>query len=60
MSHLADNVVLLQHVLDEAETKRVRLSSRREPASSARIRELRITLEGILLGEPFSRQPFLA
>ena len=58
MSHLADNVVLLQHVLDEAEIKRgLAVLKTRASQHDARIREFRITLEGILLGEPFSRQP---
>ncbi len=61
MSHLSDNVVLLQHVLDGSEIKRgLAVLKTRASQHDARIREFRITPEGILLGEPFTHQPFLA
>jgi circadian clock protein KaiC len=54
VSHLSDNVVLLQYVRDESAVRRALTvlktrASRHEPA----IREFRITPEGIVLGEPF-------
>jgi circadian clock protein KaiC len=53
VSHLCDNVVLLQYVRDESAVRRALTvlktrASRHEPE----IREFRITPEGILLGEP--------
>jgi circadian clock protein KaiC len=60
MSHLADNVVLLQHVLDGGEVKRgLAVIKTRASEHDARIREFRIGTDGITLGEPFTRQPFL-
>jgi len=61
MSHLADNVVLLQHVLDGGEVKRgLAVIKTRASAHDARIREFRITPHGILVGVPFSQQPFIS
>lgn len=61
MSHLSDNVVLLQHVLDGSEIKRgLAVLKTRASEHDARIREFRITPEGILLGEAFADQPFMS
>jgi circadian clock protein KaiC len=54
VSHLSDNVVLLQYIRDESAVRRALTvlktrASRHEPE----IREFRITKEGIVLGEPF-------
>jgi circadian clock protein KaiC len=60
VSHLSDNVVLLQYIRDESAVRRALTvlktrASRHEPE----IREFRITPEGIVLGEPFvAAQPF--
>jgi len=60
VSHLSDNVVLLQYIRDEAAVRRALTvlktrASRHEPE----IREFRITPEGIVLGEQFvAAQPF--
>jgi circadian clock protein KaiC len=60
VSHLSDNVVLLQYVRDESAVRRgltvlKTRASRHEPE----IREFRITPEGIVLGEAFgAAQPF--
>jgi circadian clock protein KaiC len=60
VSHLSDNVVLLQYIRDQAAVRRALTvlktrASRHEPE----IREFRITPEGIVLGEPFvAAQPF--
>ena len=59
MSHLSDNVVLLQHVLDGSEIKRgLAVLKTRASEHDARIREFRITPDGILLGDAFTHQPF--
>jgi circadian clock protein KaiC len=55
VSHLSDNVVLLQYVRDESIVRRALTvlktrASRHEPE----IREFRITPEGIVLGDPFT------
>ena len=55
VSHLSDNVVLLQYIREAAAVRRALTvlktrASRHEP----QIREFRITSEGILLGEPFA------
>jgi len=55
VSHLSDNVVLLQYVRDEATVRRgltvlKTRASRHEPE----VREFKITLEGIVLGDPFA------
>jgi circadian clock protein KaiC len=55
VSHLSDNVVLLQYVRDQSTVRRALTilktrASRHEPE----IREFKITPEGIVLGDPFS------
>ena len=55
VSHLSDNVVLLQYIRDEATVRRALTvlktrASRHEPE----IREFRISPEGIVLGDPFA------
>jgi circadian clock protein KaiC len=55
VSHLADNVVLLQYIRDQSTIRRALTvlktrASRHEPE----IREFRITPEGIVLGDPFT------
>jgi circadian clock protein KaiC len=55
VSHLSDNVVLLQYIRDESTVRRALTvlktrASRHEPE----IREFRITPEGIVLGDPFT------
>jgi circadian clock protein KaiC len=54
ISHLADNVVILQYIRDDSTVRRALTvlktrASRHEP----KIREFRIAPEGIVLGEPF-------
>jgi len=54
ISHLSDNVVLLQYIREQASVRRALTvlktrASRHEPE----IREFRITPEGIVLGDPF-------
>jgi len=53
MSHIADNVILLQHVQHGSEMKRALtvLKARGSDNSSA-IKEFRISSDGIELGEP--------
>jgi circadian clock protein KaiC len=55
VSHLSDNVVLLQYIRDEATVRRALTvlktrASRHEPE----IREFRVSPEGIVLGDPFA------
>jgi circadian clock protein KaiC len=55
VSHLSDNVVVLQYIRDEATVRRALTvlktrASRHEPE----IREFKITPEGIVLGDPFT------
>jgi circadian clock protein KaiC len=53
MSHIADNVILLQHVQDGSEMKRALTVLKSRASSTATgIREFRISSEGVLLGEP--------
>lgn len=53
MSHISDNVVLLQHVQDGAEMKRaLTILKSRASSTGATVREFTITKKGILLGEP--------
>jgi circadian clock protein KaiC len=61
MSHLSDNVVLLQHVLEGSEIKRglAVLKTRGSP-HDAGIREFQITDDGIILGERLAHQPFMS
>jgi circadian clock protein KaiC len=59
MSHLSDNVVLLQHVLDGSEIRRgLAVLKTRASAHDPGIREFRITESGIVLGERLTQQPF--
>ncbi|HSL59111.1 MAG TPA: ATPase domain-containing protein [Acidimicrobiales bacterium] len=59
MSHLSDNVVLLQHVIDGSTIARgLAVLKSRGSDHDARIREFRITPDGIVLGDPFAGQPF--
>jgi circadian clock protein KaiC len=61
MSHLSDNVVLLQHVLHGGELRRgLAVIKTRASEHDARIREFRITPDGIVLGEPFAEQTFVS
>jgi circadian clock protein KaiC len=55
VSHLSDNVVLLQYIRDESTVRRALTvlktrASRHEPE----IREFRVSPEGIVLGDPFA------
>jgi circadian clock protein KaiC len=57
MSHIADNVVLLQHIQSGAEMKRaLSVLKTRASRSNNFIREFQITPEGIQLGEPLDLQ----
>lgn len=60
MSHIADNVLLLQHVHDGSTMRRALtvLKTRGSTHESA-IREFRITQQGIILGEPLDLQVLL-
>ncbi len=54
MSHLADNVVILQYLRSESEVKRALLVLKtRASAHDPEIREFKIRPEGIVLGEKF-------
>jgi circadian clock protein KaiC len=60
MSHIADNVVLLQHVHSGEEMKRALTVLKTRGASHASaVREFRITSDGIALGEPLDAAAFL-
>jgi circadian clock protein KaiC len=53
MSHIADNVVLLQHIQDGAQMKRaLSVLKTRGSTNSTTISEFQITRDGIRLGEP--------
>jgi circadian clock protein KaiC len=53
MSHIADNVVLLQHVRDGSELKRAICTLKaRASRTFAGIRQFEISSNGIVLGEP--------
>lgn len=53
MSHIADNVVLLQHVQDGSEMKRaLTVLKSRASSTGTGIREFQISSKGIVLGEP--------
>lgn len=55
VSHLADNIVLLQFVKDESRLKRtVAVAKTRGSAHDPRIREFEITKEGLVLGDDFA------
>jgi circadian clock protein KaiC len=60
MSHMADNVVLLQHVHRGDEIKRALTVLKTRGAShTSAVREFRITSEGITLGGPLHADAFL-
>jgi circadian clock protein KaiC len=53
MSHIADNVVLLQHVPDGSQMRRaLTVLKARASMSSAVVREFTISTDGITLGQP--------
>ena len=55
ISHLSDNVVLLQYIREEATVRRaVTVLKTRASRHMPEIREFKITTEGILLGDPFA------
>ena len=55
MSHIADNVVLLQHVQDGAQMRRaLSVLKSRGSVNSAVISEFKISVDGITLGEPLN------
>ena len=59
MSHIADNVVLLQHVQDGSDVKRALIVLKsRGSMSSTVIREFKISVDGITLGEPIDLGAF--
>jgi circadian clock protein KaiC len=60
MSHMADNVVLLQHLHSGHEMKRALTVLKTRGAShTSAVREFRITSEGIALGEPLDVEVLL-
>lgn len=60
MSHLADNVVLLQHLYSGQEMKRALTVLKTRGAShTTAVREFRITSEGIALGDPLDVEALL-
>ena len=55
VSHLSDNVVLLQYIRDESTVRRaLTVLKTRASRHIPEIREFKITTEGILLGDPFA------
>jgi circadian clock protein KaiC len=59
MSHIADNVVLLQHFQDGSDMKRaLTVLKSRGSMSSTVIREFKISVDGITLGEPINLGAF--
>jgi circadian clock protein KaiC len=55
ISHLSDNVVLLQFVRDDTQVQRaVTVLKTRASGHAPEVREFKITPEGIVLGEPLS------
>jgi len=59
MSHIADNVVLLQHFQDGSDMKRaLTVLKSRGSMSSTVIREFKISVDGITLGEPIDLGAF--
>jgi circadian clock protein KaiC len=59
MSHVADNVVLLQHFQDGSDMKRaLTVLKSRGSVSSTVIREFKISVDGITLGEPIDLGAF--
>jgi circadian clock protein KaiC len=60
MSHLSDNVVLLQHIHDGAQMKRaLTVLKSRGSGSDAMVREFHIADNGITIGEPINLQSLL-
>ena len=61
MSHIADNVILLQHVQDGAQMRRaLSVLKSRGSMNSAVISEFNISSEGITLGDPLDLRAFWA
>ena len=59
MSHIADNVVLLQHFQDGSDMKRaLTVLKSRGSMSSSVIREFKISVDGITLGQPINLGAF--
>jgi circadian clock protein KaiC len=59
MSHVADNVVLLQHVQDGSQMRRaLTVLKSRGSMNSAVISEFKISVDGITLGEPLDLRKF--
>jgi circadian clock protein KaiC len=60
MSHLADNVLLLQHLHSGHELKRALTVLKTRGAShTSSVREFRITSDGIMLGETLDLETLL-
>jgi circadian clock protein KaiC len=60
MSHISDNVVLLQHVHDGDQMKRaLTVLKTRGSNNDPTIREFQITDDGITIGEPINLQTLL-
>ena len=58
ISHLSDNVILLQYMRADARLKRtVTVLKSRASAHDPEIREFDITADGIVLGDPITREP---
>jgi circadian clock protein KaiC len=58
VSHASDNVILLQHVPEGPTMKRaLTVLKTRGSSHESRIREFRITTQGLILGEPLEPQP---
>ena len=54
ISHLSDNVVLLQFILDDSQLKRaISVIKTRSTAHDSHLRQFDITGEGFVLGEAF-------
>jgi circadian clock protein KaiC len=59
MSHIADNVILLQHVQDGSQMRRaLTVLKSRGSSNSAVISEFTISVDGITLGEPLDLRAF--
>ncbi|HYJ54057.1 MAG TPA: ATPase domain-containing protein, partial [Mycobacterium sp.] len=59
MSHIADNVILLQHVQDGPQMRRaLSVLKSRGSMNSAVISEFNISAEGIRLGDPLDLRAF--
>ena len=58
ISHLSDNVILLQYVRADARLKRtVTVLKSRASAHDPEVREFDISSDGIVLGDPVAREP---